>query len=312
MSAPLKIFIIYAREDRGYKDDLLKSLKLLQTQGLIEPWHDGDIKPGDEWDKEIKARLRAADIILPIISFDFFDSDYIHRVEIVEAFERYDRGEALIIPVIADSCPWMDCPRLKDFQALPMEGRPIDDWPDRKKAMSSIYEGINRIIIEKKNKEEAQRRRQAAIPFLVLGMNATDYSEKILHLSKAIEVDPEYIELYHTLAFLKDQLGQYDEAIKDYDRAILINPEDALAYSKRGWMKYQLGQYDEAIKDFDQAILIDPEDAVTYFNRSVSKVYLHSIESAKKDVRKALSIDPNDKPAKDLLDFLEEKLKQKP
>ena len=112
MSALLKIFIIYAWEDKVYKDDLLKSLKLLQNQGLIEPWHDSDIKPGDEWDKEIKDHLRVADIILPIISFDFFNSDYIHRVEIVEAFERHGRAEVVIIPIIADSCHWWDFPRL--------------------------------------------------------------------------------------------------------------------------------------------------------------------------------------------------------
>lgn len=154
MSAPLKIFIIYAREDRGYKDDLLKSLKLLQTQGLIEPWHDSDIKPGDEWDKEIKAQLRVADIILPIISFEFFYSDYIYRVEIAEAFERYDQGEVLIIPIIAKKCPWEDHPRLYQLQALPIGGRPITSWPTKAHAMDSIYRGIKEVIIEKKQKEK--------------------------------------------------------------------------------------------------------------------------------------------------------------
>jgi len=98
---PLKIFIIYAHEDRDYKNELLKSLKLLQKNGLVEAWHDRDLVAGDDWDKVIRGHLETAHIILPIISIDFFNSDYIEQVEIEEAFRRYEKGEAHILPVIA-------------------------------------------------------------------------------------------------------------------------------------------------------------------------------------------------------------------
>lgn len=279
MSAALKIFIIYAREDKSYKDDLLKSLKLLQTQGLIEPWHDSDIKPGDEWDKEIKAHLRAADIILPIISFDFFDSDYIHRVEIVEAFERYDRGEALIIPIIADSCPWTDYPRLKDFQALPAEGRPIDDWLDRKKAMSSIYEGMKEIIAKKRREEERiERNKEEARRHFYLGLEAKDMNLKIEHYTDAVKIYPKYSSAFHS----------------------------------RGLVKYNLGHYEEAIKDFDKAIQLDSEYADAYNNRGAAKEKLKLFDSARRDYQKAIKINPEYEVAKTNLQRLEEKMKQKP
>ena len=191
----------------------MKSLKLLQNQGLIEPWHDSDIKPGDEWDKEIKAHLRAANIILPIISFDFFNSDYIHRVEIVEAFERYDRGEVIIIPIIGDSCHWWDFPRMKDLQALPAEAKAIDDWTDRKKAMASIYEGVKGIIVEKRRVEAANQRRKAAEPFFELGLNSTDFSDKLEHYSSAINIDPLYFEAHLNRGRVKSELTQFAEAI---------------------------------------------------------------------------------------------------
>ncbi len=78
---PLKVFIIYAHEDRAYKDDLLKSLKLLQKKGLVATWHDRDLLAGDEWEKVIRGHLQSAHLILPIISIDFFNSDYIEQVE---------------------------------------------------------------------------------------------------------------------------------------------------------------------------------------------------------------------------------------
>ena len=122
--APLKTFIIYAHEDRGFKEDLFKRLKLLRSQGLIAPWHDRDLVAGDDWDKVIRGHLAIADIILPIISIDFFNSDYIEQVEIVEAFERYEHGKAHILPIIARQCRWEDDPRIAKLQALPENGTP--------------------------------------------------------------------------------------------------------------------------------------------------------------------------------------------
>ncbi|HRI61363.1 MAG TPA: TIR domain-containing protein [Saprospiraceae bacterium] len=283
MSMPLKIFIIYAREDKAYKDDLLKSLKLLQTQGLIEPWHDSDIKPGDEWDKEIKARLRAADIILPIISFDFFNSDYIHRVEIVEAFERYDRGEALIIPIIADSCPWTDYPRLKDFQALPAEGRAIDDWPDRKKAMSSIYEGVKRIIEEKRRIQKEEEKKKEA------------------HRKKEEE---------DSLKIKQEEKKRLEE------ERIRREAAEERSKSAKGWCMNGIacsafGKYGQAKYKFNQAIMLDPKLASAYYYRGIANEKLGYYSEARWDYQKTLSIDPNYEDAKNNLKNLEEKMNKK-
>ena len=145
---PLKVFIIYAHEDRAYKDDLLKSLKLLQKKGLVATWHDRDLLAGDEWEKVIRGHLQSAHLILPIISIDFFNSDYIEQVEIVEAFQRYEKGEAHILPIIARQCKWMDDPHISQLQALPEDGRPIARWDSRDDAFESVYDGIKAKIIQ--------------------------------------------------------------------------------------------------------------------------------------------------------------------
>jgi len=72
MSAPLKIFIIYAREDESFKISLLKAFKPLHRTGKIEIFHDGLIKPGERWEEAILENLRTAHIILPLVSTDFF------------------------------------------------------------------------------------------------------------------------------------------------------------------------------------------------------------------------------------------------
>ncbi len=144
---PLKVFIIYAHEDRAYKEDLLKSLKLLRKQGLVEAWYDRDLLAGDDWEKVILAHLQSAHLILPIISTDFFNSDFIEQVEIVEAFQRYEKGEAHILPIIARPCRWMDDPHISKLQALPEDGRPIARWESRDDAFESVYDGIKAKIL---------------------------------------------------------------------------------------------------------------------------------------------------------------------
>ena len=72
----VEIFICYARKDRPFLDELKSHMMLLQRQGHIVLWHDGDISAGKEWEREIEKYLDAAQIILLLISPNFMASDY--------------------------------------------------------------------------------------------------------------------------------------------------------------------------------------------------------------------------------------------
>ena len=98
----------------------------LQDAGLIEPWTDGQILAGDNWDDEILNNLRQADIILLLISADFLQSKYIKSKELVVARERHAKGEARILPVVLRKCRWKWEPyELGQYQVLPQGGKPI-------------------------------------------------------------------------------------------------------------------------------------------------------------------------------------------
>ncbi|MFN0215693.1 MAG: SUMF1/EgtB/PvdO family nonheme iron enzyme [Saprospiraceae bacterium] len=153
MLAPVKIFIIYAHEDAEYKDKLITAFALLKKNGLVETWHDGIIKPGAIWEKEIGDNLNIAQIILPLISFNFFNSDYIQNIEIEKAFEREKTGEAKILPIIVDDCNWQDHNRLVQFQVLPKNGKPIVLWDNMASAFTSIIEGLKLVITDFQAKE---------------------------------------------------------------------------------------------------------------------------------------------------------------
>lgn len=138
--------------------ELERHLQPLMRNGEISRWHDGCIEAGQEWESQIKANLSKAQIILLLISVDFINSDYCYSVELTEAIERHQAGNACVIPVILRSCMWknvrVSSMRLGELQALPKDARPLSKWDDRDEAYTSIAEGILSTITQLKQKQE--------------------------------------------------------------------------------------------------------------------------------------------------------------
>lgn len=144
---PVEVFFSYAHEDEELRDQLAKQLKVLESQGVIRAWHDRCIVAGQKWGDEIDVRLRAADIILLLVSPDFLASDYCRTVEVKCAVERNAAGEACVIPVILRPCQWTQTV-LGTFQALPKDGEPVALWQNLDQAFLDVADGISRAIKE--------------------------------------------------------------------------------------------------------------------------------------------------------------------
>ncbi len=146
----LKVFIIYAHEDKLVRDKLLRQLRPLASNGEISLWSDHEIMPGEVWDDAIRTRLTESDLILLLISDDFFASDYIQKVELDAALDRYKSGQTRLLPIIARHCGWEDFPVLAKLQVLPPEGRPVisKEWDSPDEPYHAIYQGIRAIVRE--------------------------------------------------------------------------------------------------------------------------------------------------------------------
>jgi tetratricopeptide (TPR) repeat protein len=162
---PAKVFISYAHEDETLKDELLSHLASLRRQGVIAPWHDGDIRVGGEWDAEIRAHLDAAEVILLLVSADFIASDFCHELEMKHALERHKRGEARVVPVFVRPCDWKDAPFAK-LQVLPKNGKPVTTWKRRDDAwldvVTGVREGLEGLAATPTGRDPARYRRAVA------------------------------------------------------------------------------------------------------------------------------------------------------
>ena len=119
-SAPLRVFISYSHneEDRRLLDKLNRHLAPLTVNRAIELWDDSDIRPGTEWDDEIREKLRSAQIVLLLVSANFNDSRYIREVEMLEAIARHERGECRVVPILLRPCVFDSMPYAR-FEMLP-------------------------------------------------------------------------------------------------------------------------------------------------------------------------------------------------
>ncbi len=86
--------------------------------------------------------------------------------------------------------------------------------------------------------------------------------------TKAIEINPEYMDAYINRGLVNNELQKYEESIKDYDKAIELDSKCALAYNNRGYTKYKQQNYNGALEDYNRAILLNPKFQMAIDNKA--------------------------------------------
>ncbi len=143
----IEVFYSYSHRDEELRDQLENHLVTLKRDGVIQGWHDRRISAGQEWDGEIDAHLKSADIVLLLTSSDFLASDYCYDVEVASAIKRHEAREARVIPVILRPCDWTTTPFGK-LRALPKDATPVTKWDNQDEAFLDIAKGIRRVAEE--------------------------------------------------------------------------------------------------------------------------------------------------------------------
>ncbi|MEO6038759.1 MAG: toll/interleukin-1 receptor domain-containing protein [Saprospiraceae bacterium] len=275
MNFPAKIFIIYAREDVAYKDALIKALSPLKNQGWVDSWHDGHIQPGQVWDDQIRQNLNAADLIVALISNDFFASEYIQQVEIHRAFERFNDADCVIVPVIVRACEWEPDERMARLQVLPTDGKPVDSWQKPDEAYKSVVAGIRRLIHDQGEKKPPVISR---IKPELFGLTKKGLFRLLLIISVLMAADLIYrvSPLATTMTATAEEnafkslrnipgahtfLENHPNSIHATEARQLIQhwQNDFSFHLQSARALYQADEIDKAFEEFEQARNIDPE-----------------------------------------------------
>lgn len=107
------------------------------------------IGAGKEWESETYTQLMRADIILLLISSDFFASEYNWNVVLERAKERHKDRTARVIPILLRRFDnWKVAFDNLKLKALPEGEKPVTDWRHYNNAFESIAKGIREVVEE--------------------------------------------------------------------------------------------------------------------------------------------------------------------
>jgi hypothetical protein len=145
-----KVFISYSHKDEKYKNELVTMLFPLQRTGVLDIWQDRQIEPGDEWSLEIMDAMITCDIAILLVSMHFLSSRFINQEEVPRLLQLRKEQGLRVVPIIVSPCMWQSEPVLKDLQALPKDGKPIQSFRgtgDRDQVWTDIAKSIEKLVI---------------------------------------------------------------------------------------------------------------------------------------------------------------------
>lgn len=154
---PYRLFISYAREDEDYRARLVTHISQPVRERKLVVWSDRMIRPGSEWDKEIRKEIRTCDAVVFLVSADLLASGYVYGVEMEIARERLARGEIDVLPVPIYTC-LVDQTWLAALQALWDPEKPIGALADRGEQEAAWTQVARKLCEAAHNAAEARER----------------------------------------------------------------------------------------------------------------------------------------------------------
>lgn len=146
MSGPISICCCHSdsREDIKYRGFLEKHLSLLIHTQQVTLWHSGKIQPGNVREQVTAFQIAAADVILFLLSADFFSSNFCWE-QMLFALSQPTRRQARIIPIILNFIDWENSP-LAHLEVLPENKKPVKDWRNKDEAFYDIVQSIQSVV----------------------------------------------------------------------------------------------------------------------------------------------------------------------
>jgi len=149
VSKKKKIFISYSRKDVEFKDALKNHLNVLSQLNITDNWSCEDITIGN-WNDQIQRELNESDVIIYMLSANFFSSAYILEKEVMNVMNGKRDKKSILCVVVSEFLDLEEIGKhlqngqisdkqkailmLKDFQYLPYakEHNPITKQNEEK------------------------------------------------------------------------------------------------------------------------------------------------------------------------------------
>jgi Flp pilus assembly protein TadD len=113
------------------------------------------------------------------------------------------------------------------------------------------------------------------------------------HLTRALEINPNYPEALNDLGMILLDKGMYREAVTRFSQALTLHPNYAEAHNNLGLTLTRVNRFPEAIEHYKIAIALDPMFPKAINNLGAALAQQGRLEDAKPYFLQALTIQPS-------------------
>lgn len=176
MTVPVRLVCSSASADAAFQEQLSTHLLPLVQNGLLTRWSEHHISPGSDIAQERQKAWQEADILLVLLSADYFASAEFDEKLLQQALERHHAKQLLILPIIVRPCDWKST-LFASLPCLPRDQRPISKWEHQDDAFHAIEQDLRQII---------SRQHPVATPFVPLSTEQRDERQFLLNRVRKI------------------------------------------------------------------------------------------------------------------------------
>ncbi|MGB5329745.1 MAG: tetratricopeptide repeat protein, partial [Gammaproteobacteria bacterium] len=127
----------------------------------------------------------------------------------------------------------------------------------------------------------------------ILYLSQRQHQAALEAAQRTIEVHPNYVDGYATLAFISSYSGAFERGLEAVAQAIHINPRGTGIYlDVKGRILFLMKRYDEALPILEDALERNPAFDRVHLNLAALYAQLGRIEDAEWSVEEALAINP--------------------
>ena len=145
----IRLFYSYSHIDSRHREKMEESLTLLGEQdGILKDWSDRQILSGQHISERIQEKMKDTDIFVFLLSPSFIASKECRKEWLQARQIANQRPSVVLVPIILSDCSWKDMDGMSQLKALPKDGKPISNFPNKDTAWQQVYEGLRDLIEE--------------------------------------------------------------------------------------------------------------------------------------------------------------------
>lgn len=118
-----------------------------------------------------------------------------------------------------------------------------------------------------------------------------DLMGALADLNQALELNPNYIDIFVKRGKVYEHLDKFDNALADYNKAVSIDGKYFDAFLARALLYKHLQNSSKSLQDFNSAIELEPKNPFPYINRGyLKRELLNDRNGACDDIKKAQTL----------------------